>query len=448
MIAPDVLRRFRRTRLVVYGILAFSYMLVFFHRVAPGAVASDLMREFATTGAALGTLAAIYFYVYAAMQIPAGVLADTLGVRMAGSAGAFVSGAGSVLFGLAPDLGVASIGRFLVGLGVSVVFVGFMRANAEWWSERRYGFISGLTMFIGNVGALLAVAPLAALLVFASWRTIFVVIGVVSMGVALLTFLFVRDRPEDKGFPSLREIEGQPAVASDTVHWWRDLVEVVRNRSIWPLFFASFCLAGNLLTLVGLWGVPLLTDAHGLSRAEASLYPTVAIAVFAVGCLALGALSDRVGRRKPVLVGGCIVAAAVWLGLLLLPWGPGWSGFALFAALGFSTGGFVVTFAAAKELVRPAVAGMAIALANTGTFFGTAVLQPLFGGLMDLRWDGRMVAGVRIYDAQDYGAGLSLCAGIALAAVAASLYARETYCRNVSVSDVPLRGAERTAGAE
>ncbi len=260
MIAPEILRRFHRVRLLIYSVLAVSYMLVFFHRIAPGVVAADLMRAFDTTGAALGSLAAIYFYVYAAMQIPAGVLADTLGVRRAGAAGALLAGIGSVVFALAPTFGAASVGRFLVGLGVSVVFVGFMRANADWWSERRYGFISGLTVFLGNVGAILAASPLAALLAFASWRTIFIGIGVFSILIAALTYLFVRDRPEQMGFPSLREMEGQAAHAPRSQHWWHDLLQVLGNREIWPGFFASVGLGGGALALVGLWAVPLLVD--------------------------------------------------------------------------------------------------------------------------------------------------------------------------------------------
>src|SRR5690606_9609927 len=229
-----------------YGVLAASYMLVYFHRIAPGAVATELMRAFDTTGAALGSLAAMYFYVYAAMQIPAGVLADTLGVRAVGTAGALVAGAGSILFGLAPDFGLASAGRLLVGLGVSVVFVGMMRANAEWWSEQRYGFISGLTVFLGNVGAILAVAPLAALLAIASWRTICVLIGVASIAIGLLTYWLVRDRPEQLGFPSPHAAPAH-AEAAAARSWWRDLLEVLRNRDVWPGFFASFGLGGSLL---------------------------------------------------------------------------------------------------------------------------------------------------------------------------------------------------------
>ncbi|HLF23677.1 MAG TPA: MFS transporter, partial [Burkholderiales bacterium] len=277
MIAANVVKRFNRARLVVYGVLAVSYMLVFFHRIAPATLAADLMRDFGMSGAALGSLAAMYFYIYAAMQIPAGVLADTLGARVIASVGALVAGAGSVLFGLATTFGTAAAGRFLVGLGVSVVFIGLMRANTEWWSERRYGFISGLTVSLGNFGALLAAAPLAALLTVASWRTIFMLIGVVSVAVGILTWIFVRDRPEELGFPSPREMEGQSAHAPRSQHWGRDLVEVLRTRAIWPGFFVNFGVPGSALAVGGLWGVPLLMNVHGLTRAEASLYITLTI---------------------------------------------------------------------------------------------------------------------------------------------------------------------------
>lgn len=430
-----VLRRFHRVRLVVYGVLAISYMLVFFHRIAPGVVAPDLMRDFGTTGAALGSLAAMYFYIYAAMQIPAGVLADTMGVRLAASAGTLVAGAGSVLFAVAPNLGTASAGRFLVGLGVSVVFVGLMRANTDWWSERRYGFISGLTVFLGNAGALLAAAPLAALLAVASWRTVFFAIGVFSVAVGVLTYAFVRDRPQDMGFPSLRQMEGKPAHAPRSQHWLRDLAQVLRNRDIWPGFFSNLGVGGSMLALVGLWGVPLLISVHGLSRAEASLYTSLAIASFAIGCLALGALSDHIGRRKPVLVTACFASSAAWLAFVFLPWGPGGSGLLLFALLGFCGGGFIVTFAVAKEIVRPAVAGIGIAVVNTGAFLGAAIAQPLVGAIMDLTWDGAVRDGMRSYGASDYANGLSLCLGLTVIAAVASLYLRETNCRNLTAPD-------------
>ena len=119
--SPDTLRRFRQLTWTIYVVLVLGYISVYFHRMAPGVVASDLMAAFSTTGAALGSLAAMYYYIYTAMQIPAGVLADTIGIRGAVSVGNLVAGLGSILFGLAGSFEAAALGRFLVGLGVSVI---------------------------------------------------------------------------------------------------------------------------------------------------------------------------------------------------------------------------------------------------------------------------------------------------------------------------------------
>jgi len=148
----------------------------------------------------------------------------------------------------------------------------------------------------------------------------------------------------------------------------------------------------------------------------------------------MGWLSDHLGRRKPVIVGACVLSVLAWLALILLPWGPGWTGLSLYALLGLTAGGFVVGSAAAKEVVSPGVAGMAIALVNTGLFLGAAIMQPAFGWVLDLTWDGTLLDGVRHYSQADYRNGLWLSAGFALMALVAALSLRETHCRNLTLS--------------
>jgi sugar phosphate permease len=431
---PGLWARFGRLRWSTYAILIVAYMLVYFHRMAPGVVAGDLMAAFGTSGAALGSLAAMYYYVYTAMQIPSGVLADTLGARRVVTVGCLVAGAGSILFGLAETFEIASAGRLLVGLGVSVVFVGLMRSNTHWFSERQYGLVSGFTLLLGNLGSVLAAGPLAVLLQSTSWRHVFVGMGIVSLLGALLTAMLVRSRPEDAGLPSVRELEGLPPHPERQHHWLPELRRVMATPAVWPIFFMMFGVTGGLFAFAGLWGVPLMRDCFGLERTAASLYTTVALAGFAVGCLLMGWLSDRLGLRKPVIVGACVLSILAWLALILLPWGPGWSGLVLYTLLGLSAGGFVVGYAAAKEAVSPGVAGMAIALVNTGLFLGAAILQPAFGWVMDLTWDGTLVEGVRRYSFGDYRNGLMLSASFALLALGASLLVRETRCRNLAVA--------------
>jgi sugar phosphate permease len=421
--------RFNRVRWTVFWTLIASYIMVFFHRMVPGVVAADLMQAFQTSGAALGSLAATYFYIYTALQIPSGVLADTLGPRISVTLGGLVSGAGSILFGLAPDFATASWGRFLVGLGVSVVFIGLMKTNAVWFSERQYGRIGGLTLLLGNLGSIMAAGPLALLLVEVSWRSVFVSAGIVSIAFAVLTLILVRNRPEDAGFPSIREQEGLPSHPARDQHWLRDLREVMTTRAVWPGFWVNFGLTGCFLAFAGLWAVPLMRDLHGLDRAGASLYTTVTLAAFAIGAFKVGWISDRIGRRHPVIIAGTALSCLAWLALILLPWGPGWSGLLIFTVLGLTAGGNVVVYAAAKEVLPARVAGMAIALVNTGLFLGAAVMQPAFGWVLDLTWDGALREGVRLYGRADYLNGLWLSFGCALIALIAAPRMRETRCQ-------------------
>jgi MFS family permease len=176
-----------------------------------------------------------------------------------------------------------------------------------------------------------------------------------------------------------------------------------------------------------------MRDLHGLTRGEASLYTTLALAGFALSAFASGWLSDRIGRRRPVIIGAALASCLIWLASILLPWGAGWSGLLLYSLLGVAAGGFVVTYAAAKEVLPPGVSGMAIALVNTGLFLGAAIMQPAFGWVMDLTWDGTLVEGVRRYGPLDYRQGLWLSLAFAVLALVASLRIRETFCRNLTL---------------
>lgn len=425
-------RRFQQVRWATYIILILAYMSVFFHRMAPAVVSGELMMAFHTTGAALGSLAAMYYYIYTAMQIPAGVLADTVGTRMVATLGNLVAGVGAIIFGLAETLEMAYAGRFLVGLGVSVIFVGLMKSNTVWFRERIYGLISGVTLLLGNMGSVLAAGPLAWLLGYYSWRSVFVGIGLFSLLLALLSWLAVRNRPEDAGFPSLRAMEGKSVHAARERHWLDDMRAVWSSRRVWPGFWFNLGMAGGLFAFVGLWGVPLLRDVHGLGRDEASLYTTLTLLAMAVGTLLLGWVSDRLGRRKPVMAFSALLYLAAVAALLWLPWGTGASGMVLFALLGLSGSGFVLSYACAKEVCAPALSGMAISVVNTGLFLGAALMQPLFGWVLDQGWDGTMSNGVRLYSGADYHNGLLLMLGFAVVALLAALRITETGGRNIA----------------
>ena len=195
-----------RLRFAVFALAGAAFFLSFFHRVAPAALSQELTREFHLSSAALGTLAASYFYVYTLMQIPTGVLVDTLGPRRVLTAGGLVSGSGSLLMGLAGSFGAAAFGRTLVGLGVSVAFVSTLKLNSVWFDERRFATMTGISTVLGTSGAVFAAAPLAWLVTRVSWRSVFFAAGLASLAVAALIWIVGARRPDDDGRAGSRKL--------------------------------------------------------------------------------------------------------------------------------------------------------------------------------------------------------------------------------------------------
>ncbi|MDH5472472.1 MAG: MFS transporter [Gammaproteobacteria bacterium] len=425
-------RYFQSVRALIYLILVIAYMSVFFHRMAPGVVSAELMASFQTSATALGSLAAMYYYIYTVMQIPAGVLADTLGNRASITAGNFVAGIGSIVFASAETIELASVGRFMVGLGVSVIFVGLMKNNTVWFRDKVYGLVSGFTILMGNLGSVLAAKPLSALLNIWTWRDVFMAMGFMSLTLAVLTLLYVRNRPEDLGLPSIREMDGMTSHAERHQHWLKDLIKVITNIHVWPGFWINFGMAGSLFAFAGLWGIPLLRDSFNLSRDEASIYTTITLVSLAIGTLFAGWISDRIGLRKPVIIISATIYTFSWLTLIYLPWQPGFLAMILFMLIGITSGGFVLTYPCAKEVTQPALSGMAISLVNTGLFLGAAIMQPLFGWVLDLGWDGKTANGINLYSLPNYQHAMLLMLIFAVIAFIAALRVKETRGRNIT----------------
>jgi predicted MFS family arabinose efflux permease len=415
----------KRRRLLMLVVVVAAYVLSFFQRFAPAGIAQDLAASFQTSAASLGVLAATYFYVYTIMQVPTGVLVDTLGPRRVLFLGGLVAGGGSLLFGLSESLNGALVGRTLVGLGVSVVFISMLKIIAVWFEERRFATVVGLSMLVGNLGSVLAGAPLSAVAQATGWRGVFVGVGAISLALGGLCWLLVRDRVE----------EGATAHAVrphiDRTVILGGLLAVVKNSATWPATAVNFGIAGSFFAFGGLWATPYLVQVHGMSRALASSHLSLYFAAFALGCLFIGGLSDRIGRRKPVILVSAHVYALIWLVWLSAAPLPVAATYVLFAVMGLATASFTLTWACAKEVNPPLLSGMSTSVTNIGGFLGGALLQPLVGWVMDLSWQGAMVDGVRLYEPADFRLGFMLMAGVAWFGALSAWRLRETRCRNI-----------------
>jgi sugar phosphate permease len=427
-------RRMRRLRWTSYTLVVVGYMLAFFHRMAPAAIATDLQQSFLASGAALGALAAAYFYTYTVMQIPVGVMADTLGIRKIVAIGAALAGAGSLVFGMADTLAGATLGRVLVGLGVSSMFISLMKLNSVWFHDRHFGTIGGMSLLLGNLGAVLAAAPLAWAVTQTSWRNVFVAVGLFSIVLAVLVWFLVRSHPGEAGLPSMRELEGKEAHPLHHGHWYDGLLKIMKNRATWPGFWPNLGVGGSLFAFAGLWAIPYLRDVYGMERNVAANHTMLLLFSFAVGAMLVGMLSDRIGKRVPVIVGGIAVYVLCWV-----PFVAAWHlsaalNYSLFALMGLGAAGFTLTWASVKEVNPPALSGMATSVINTGGFLGAAVLQPLVGWAMDQRWDGRSLAGARVYSEQNYQLGLGIMLGFAIVGLLGAMTIRETNCGYVTLT--------------
>jgi MFS family permease len=417
----------------IWGLGAVLYLIGFYQRVAPAVMTTELMNTFQINAATLGNLSAFYFYSYVAMQVPTGILADTWGPRRLLTVGALVCGAGTLLFALAPALLWANLGRLLIGGSVAVAFVGMLKLAAHWMAPRQYALSAGLALFVGVVGGVLAGVPLQLLVAQFGWRPVMLISAALPLANGAAIWWLVRDDPREKGFASY-------AHATTETHAPRPgfvagLGELLRYRNTWLLFLIPGGIVGAVLTFSGLWGVSFLTSNYGLPATAAAAINTTLLVAWAVGGPIFGALSDRIGRRKPLYVGGCVVVALCWTLIILTPHLPVWLLVLLLAVAGFASGCMVIGFAFMRESVPAHLAGTAAGLANMGVMLGPMLLQPAVGWMLDQRWQGEMLNGVRRYSPEAYQAGFSLMliwAGLALLLI---LFTQETHCRQLNLTE-------------
>ena len=375
---------------LVWALAAISFGYAFFHRVAPSVMVSDLMAEFAIGGAMLGTLSALYFYPYVLLQIPLGTLLETIGTRLLLSCALSLAAAGSVLFGLAPQIELAYLGRILIGIGSSVGFLGSLALAKRWFPERRFAFLAGLSMFTGMTSGMVAQAPLAYFVDEFGWRSSLMLLGGLGFVLAGLVFALVRNAPPD-----------QPQVSSsgfDRAAFFSSLRQAASSREVWKIAFVALTLSGPMLTLGGLWGTPYLIAAYDLARPDAAFLMSLLLLGWAFGAPSAGWLSDRLGQRRPILVAGCVAVSALLCLLIFVPALPLPAAVAVMVLIGFSGGTMTSCFALVRQVMPDHLTGAAVGIVNSLTVASGAVLQPVVGLLLDLLAE----AGPASYTAASY----------------------------------------------
>uniref|UniRef100_A0A831ZUD4 Lysosomal dipeptide transporter MFSD1 n=1 Tax=Desulfacinum infernum TaxID=35837 RepID=A0A831ZUD4_9BACT len=419
----------KHQRWFIFGALACAYLFVYFHRLSLTVVAEELARAFQTSAGSLGLLGSVYFYCYAFMQFPAGLLSDSLGPRKTVAFFTVLAAVGSAVFGLAPSLSWAFAGRFLVGIGAAMVFIPTMKILSQWFRPTEFASVSGLLNAVGGLGILAATWLLAYLTGVLGWRASFQLIGGLTAAISLVVWLVVRDRPAEKagleaGLPqrSGTAVTANPGAAA----LFQGLGRVLRSGQFWVFALWCFVNYGIFFGFGGLWSGPYLMHVYGMSRQKAGAVLSLIAWGMIVGGPLMGILSDRVLKSRKKLLVGCAVTMTVELGFLYafpsgLPVALLTVFFFLFSISSSSV--VVVAFTAAKELFPTDIAGTCLGTLNLFPFLGGAAAMPLLGRLLDA-YGARPGAG---YPVEAYSAMLLALLAASALTTACTVFMKETY---------------------
>ena len=355
---------------VVFITLSILYFFSIFHRVGTASIATNLVTDFNTDNSVLGLMSGMYFYSYAAAQIPVGIMLDKIGTRKTLTILGLVASCGNLIFSLSPTVPILALGRGLVGFGVGGFYVSALKALAVGYDPKRYATLTGVLTSIGNIGGIAASSPLALLTLSLNWREAFLIIFLLMFFFIVVAWFVTKDN-EDKVFKGKRSIKD-------------DLGKIFSNTQLLKIVPVPFFVYGCFVSFQGLWAGPFLMNVYGMSKATASLFFMFISIGFIVAFPLAGIISDKISRKKPVLLVGIILSLLHWLGMTIF--GGALNSYQLLALLiflGISYGITCIFLTIPATLFPLEISGSAIASLNIFNFIGGGFFQYFMGFIID-----------------------------------------------------------------
>jgi MFS family permease len=358
-----------RTATVAWLITALYYFYQYILRSAPAVMMPELSDAFGLSTLAVASLVGLFYYGYSPFSLVAGAAMDRLGPRRVVPLGAATVGIGSLLFATG-NTEAASIGRFLQGAGGVFALVGAAYIATTNFPASRAATLIGATQMFGMAGGSagqFVVGPVIGAGV--PWSAFWIAMGVIGLVISGLLFLLLPDTA-----PSNQRSDWAKSAG-------RAMAVVFRN----PQSILCGVIAGLLFiptTIFDMvWGVRFLQEAHDVTYASAVMRSATVPLGWIIGCPLLGLVSDRIGRRKPVIVAGGVVlfGCLAWIlfGIpgVLPPYVIG-------TVAGIGSGAAMLPYTVIKEANPPAVSGTATGVVNFLNFTFSALLGPVFGGYL------------------------------------------------------------------
>ncbi|CAM3330820.1 MFS transporter [Nocardioides dubius] len=361
---------------VVWALALAVYVMAVFHRTSLGVAGLLATDRFEISNSELAAFTVLQLLVYAAMQVPVGVMLDRYGPRVLLVAGGVLMSLGQLAFAVVEGFGPALVARGVVGAGDAMIFASVIRLANWWFTPRQVPMVVQVTGMVGQLGSVLASVPLTLLLREYGWSRTFATAATVGLVILIGVLLVVRDSPYLER--QVSEIDLGALV--------RSLPGVWRSPGTQVGFWAHFTSQFGVNCFALLWGFPFLVEGQGLSEETASTVLLVMVASVLVVGIVIAKLIERFPFYRSLLVFAVVVAiATVWAVVLL--W-PGQSPLWLLLVMGVVTavGGpaSMVAFDVARTFTSPQAVGRVTGVVNVGGYLATLLVTALIGLILDL----------------------------------------------------------------
>ncbi len=403
----------KKSAYFIFFLAASFYLYEFILQVAPSVMAAPMMKTFHVTAEGFGIISAFYFYAYAPMQLPAGVLFDRYGPRKLMTAALVLCSLGSFFFASTDSVVTASLGRLLIGVGSAFSFIGVLVLLSRWFPPKHFAILAGVAQAMSSAGAMFGEMPLAALIQATGWREASFILAAIGLVLALLLWCFIRDYPHQttQSLPTQRFRDE-----------WQRLVQVCKHSYTWLTGAYACAIWTPIAVFAVLWGVPYLQEKYQISVIAASGMCSMIWIGIGIGSPLLGWVSDRFLSRRFALglSGVCGLIATIIL-LYVPDVSIAWMNLAL-TLLGIGAGGQTVSFAVVKDNNPAHLVGTASGFNNLSVLIGGAVFQPLVGVILHHSGVLNQTNGIWTYPVSSYQIALLVMPCCYLASIAIVLF--------------------------
>ena len=285
----------------LYILVVFFLMFEMGVQVSPSVMANQLMRDLSIGTLGLGVMSGFYFYTYAIMQVPSGLLHDRFSPRMIIVVSIMMCAIGSLMFGLSQNIFVGSLARLLMGGGSAFAFVSVLVIIFDLFQSKYFAFLTGITQMLAAFGAILGQTPLGKLVGFIGWRNAMFVLAAIGFVLALVTFSFIRYKRNVKSMN-----------VGDHLNLVNSFKIILSNKQTWYIALYAFLLWVPMSGFASLWGIPYLENVYKLNHTVASGMCSLMWFGLALFSPILGYLSTLIGRRTMPLVFSALLVSTVF----------------------------------------------------------------------------------------------------------------------------------------